>query len=206
MSISKKIKDLPVVVLIIFLLLGIVILYRLVIFLSKAFVYLGFNLFLVTDNLLKFESANPIILWGLLGLFIGSIFGVMIAIKKYKLSKTLILYPLSITFLAIVILSFINKPTDVSSTYAPTKTEETATPPEQTNKTSYYTVIQTTLIWSGYKRPRTKLCNLPRGTQVEVLESVRDSRNNIWYKIPYIDPKTHRAKTGYVNANDLSLK
>ena len=117
MSIGKKIKDLPVVVLIIFLLLGIVILYRLVIFLSKIFVYLGFNLFLYTDNLLKFESANPLILWGLLGLFIGSIFGVMIAIKKYRLSKTLILYPLSVTILAILILSFINRPADVSSTF-----------------------------------------------------------------------------------------
>lgn len=206
MSISKKIKDLPVVVLIIFLLLGIVILYRLVIFLSKTFVYLGFNLFLVTDNLLKFESANPVILWGLLGLLIGSIFGVMIAIKRYKLSKTLILYPLSITVLAIVILSFINKPTDVSSTYPPTKTGDTAAPPEQTNKIAYYTVVQTTPIWSGYSRPRHKLFNLPTGRQVEVLESVRDSRNNMWYKIPYIDPKTHRTKTGYVNANDLSLR
>lgn len=204
MSIGKKIKDLPVVVLIIFLLLGIVILYRLVIFLSKIFVYLGFNLFLYTDNLLKFESANPLILWGLLGLFIGSIFGVMIAIKKYRLSKTLILYPLSVTILAILILSFINRPADVSSTFV---TGDTAVASQrQTNKTSNYTVIQTTLIWSGYKRPRTKLFNLPVGTQVEVLESVRDSRNNIWYKIPYIDPKNHRAKIGYVDANDLSLR
>lgn len=206
MSVLKKIRDLPIIVLIIFLLLAIVILYKIVVFLTKAFVYLGFNVFLFTDNLLKFESVNPIVLWGVLGLLMGSIFGVIIAIKKYRLSKVLVVYPLSITILAIVILSFVNKPTDLSGTYTPPGTQVIAAPPEQTNRTSYYTVIQTTPIWSGYSRPRSKLFNLSRGKVVEVLDSVRDSRNNMWYKITFIDPKTRRLKAGYVNANDLSSR
>jgi hypothetical protein len=201
MTASKKIKSLPALALIALALLGIYVTYHLVIFLSKAFVFLGFNLFLYTDNLLKFDSSNPLILWGLLGLFIGSIFGVIVAIKKYNLSKVLILYPLSITIFGMIILSFINKPTDVGSTYSPVKTEESTIP--QPLNVALYTTTRAVNIRSGPSPVSKKLFILPKGTQVEVIEYKKDSRNNTWSKIGYIDPKTGFKETGYVNASYL---
>src|SRR5436190_10633626 len=111
MTIIKKIANLPAVLLIALFCLAALIIYQLVIFLSKTFVWLGFNLFLFTDSLFKLESANPLLLWGLLGLFIGSIFGVIVAVKKYKLSKILILYPSTVTLLIIILFYFINRET-----------------------------------------------------------------------------------------------
>ncbi|MEO8763994.1 MAG: SH3 domain-containing protein [Ginsengibacter sp.] len=203
MALSKKIRNLPLVVLIIFVLLGIVILYRLIIFLSKFFTYLGFNLFFYIDNLLKFDSANPVILWGIFGLFIGSIFGVIIAIKKYRLSKILVLYPLAVTILGIIILSFINKPMDVGDRFMPAKNTEIINPNEPVNKVPVFTVTRTLYIHAGPSAGSKKLFTLSKGTQVGVIESIKDSRNNTWSKIEYIDPQTSNKKTGYVNAGNL---
>ena len=203
MAINKKLKDLPLVALIIFVLLAIVILYRIIIFLSKVFVYLGFNLFLYIDNLLHFDAANPIILWGVFGLFLGSIVGVVVAIKKYKLTKKLVLYPLAITFLAIVILAFINEPADVGNRVMPERNEAIMTPDKPATTIPAFTVTRTIYIHAGPSSLSKKLFTLSRGTVVGVLESVKDNRNISWSKIEYIDPGTGSKKTGYVNANYL---
>ena len=203
MNIRKKIKDTPVVLLAALILLAIVLLYQLAIFLFKAFVYLGFNLFLFTDNLIRFQPIEPLFLWGVFGFFIGGIFGVIIAIKKYKLSKVLVLYPLSITLLCIIILSFINKPTDVSGTFVPVKTEDSFVLQQQQNTVVYYTVARTVYARSRPSLSSLKVFTIAKGTKVELLENVRDNRNKMWSRIEYTNPQTGYKKTGYMNANYL---
>lgn len=173
-------------------------------FLSIAFVYLGFNIFVYTDNLLKFTFANPLVMWGILGLFIGSIFGVIVAVKKYKLPKKLIFYPISITILLIVILSFINKPTELSGSFAPFLDTNPA-PESNTNTTtndmpSYYlyTVTQSMNVRASASLSSNRLFTVPHNAQVRVLESVRDNENSLWSKIEYKNPQTGYKQTGYL--------
>ena len=99
----------------ILLLIGLIVgaiylLYLLVIFSAKVFVYIGFNSLFYLDNILHAPFINPIIIWGILGLLAGSTIGAFIGIRKYKLVSTLILYPLGVLFLFLLIMGLINKP------------------------------------------------------------------------------------------------
>jgi len=77
---------------------------------AKFFVYLGYNFIFFTDNLILIDAINPIIVWGIIGLLIGATVGIIIATKKYKLSKNLILYPITVFVLFLSIMGFVNRP------------------------------------------------------------------------------------------------
>lgn len=195
----------PAVLLILLFFLAILVTYRLVIFLSKLFVYLGFNLFLFTDNLLHTEPANPIVLWGLWGLLTGSIVGVIIAVKKYKLSKVLILYPVSFTIVVFLLLFFINRPTESSGSFS-LENQEGSTSNQAQQSRIFYTVTRTVNVRSLPSAGSAIRFRLAKGTQVEFIENALDNRNRnrTWTKIIYTDPQTGDQKVGYVNASYLS--
>jgi hypothetical protein len=74
-------------------------------------------LFLVPADRLLFIShrISPVVMWALLGLLVGLIYGSFIAIKKYRLDLKLIAYPivLLLVIMSLIVLgSFILKKTD----------------------------------------------------------------------------------------------
>lgn len=205
MSIKSKISELPGLLLIVLGALAIYLVYKLVMFLSVVFVYLGFNIFVFLDNLLKFESANPVVLWGFFGLLLGSIIGVLIAIKKYKLDKILILYPIGLFVLIITILIFINSPTNASGEYSPSNFSESNTNQVEASKVTYYVTTQTVNVRSRPLASSSKLITLSAGIQVEFIENTLDNRNKTWSKIRYTDPQTGNTINGYINASYLRV-
>lgn len=203
MNLIAKIKRLPTVAILVILAVAIYIGVKLVMFLSVAFVYLGWNLFVYLENLLQFTLVNPLLMWGILGLFIGSIFGVIIAVKKYKLPKKLIFYPFLLTILLIVILSFINNPSRLSgslNTLLNTNTESDVNNNNATETPAYdlYTVTQAMNVRQQPSLRSNKLFSVPRNARVRLIENVKDNNNTLWSKIEYTNPKTGLAQTGYL--------
>lgn len=80
------------------------------IFIFKVLVFLGYNTFFFLDNLVNISSFNPILSWGILGLFFGSILGAFIAIRKYNLSMAVISFPIITVILILIVFGFVNKP------------------------------------------------------------------------------------------------
>ncbi|HZG24316.1 MAG TPA: hypothetical protein VEZ17_07045, partial [Chitinophagaceae bacterium] len=97
--------------------LALYVLYHLLIWCAKASVYLGYNLFFYLDNLFTITPLNPLISWGIFGFFLGIIFGVLIAIKKYRLSKRLVFFPLAFFVVLLATMALINQPANYSGTY-----------------------------------------------------------------------------------------
>jgi len=203
MSTKSKVSELPALVLIGLVVFALYLIYKIVIFLSTFFVYLGFNIFIFIDNLVKFEFANPVVLWGLFGLLLGSIIGVLIAIKKYKLAKILILYPVALFVLIITILIFINKPSNASGEYSPSNFSEANVNEEEVSKITYYVTTQAVNIRSRPSASSSKLITLAKGKLVEFIENTSDNRNKTWSKIRYTDPQTGNTIDGYINASYL---
>lgn len=205
MSTKNKISELPGLLLIGLGALALYLVYRIVMFLSVLFVYLGFNVFVFLDNLLKFESGNPVVLWGFFGLLLGSIIGVLIAIKKYKLAKVLILYPVGLFVLIIIILIFINSPTNASGEYSASNFSESNTNQVETSKVTYYVTTQTVNVRSRPLASSSKLITLSAGIQVEFIENTIDNRNKTWSKIRCTDSQTGNTISGYINASYLRV-
>lgn len=195
MTIRNKISNIPGFVLFVLILLIGYLGYHLVLFLIKAFVFLGFNTFLFLDNLVKFDSINPILIWGIIGLFIGSIFGVVIAIKKYKLAKIIILYPISLVIVVFSIFSFINKPSITFGTYESLIDENATVAKEKLN----YKITQDINVRISPSPKATKLFSLPSGTPVQVIEFIEGYKKSSWAKISYNND------SGYVNSKYLEL-
>lgn len=203
MNLITKIRRLPTAAILVILAVAIYVGVKLVMFLSIAFVYLGWNLFVYLENLLQFSTANPLVMWGILGLFIGSIFGVIVAVKKYKLPKRLIFYPFLVTILLIVILSFINNPSKLSGSLSPFLNTNTETDVNNNNATETptyypYTVIQQMNVRQGPSLRSNRLFTVPRNARVRVIENVRDTKNTVWSKIEYSNPNTGLKQTGYL--------
>lgn len=209
MNLITKIRRLPTFAILVILAVTVYVAIRLVMFLSIAFVYLGFNLFVYIENLLQFTSVNPLVMWGILGLLIGSIFGVVVAVKKYKLPKKLIFYPISITILVIIILSFINRPTQLTGSFVPILDQNVSTDLNTNNTTTntpsnyLYTVTQEMTVRESPSLSSARLFTLSRNERVRVLENVRDSKNNLWSKIEYYNAKTGDKQTGYLKSKYL---
>ena len=203
MSAKSKISELPEFVLIVLTVLGIYLIYKLVMFLSVFFVYLGFNIFLFLDNLLEFESVNPIVLWCFFGLLLGSIVGVLIAIKKYKLTKILILYPVALFVFIITLLIFINKPTNALGEYSPSNFGESNTNQIKVSKVTYHVTTQTVNVRYRPMASSSKLMTLSAGIIVEFIENTIDNRNKTWSKIRYTNPQTGNTINGYINTSYL---
>lgn len=209
MNLITKIRRLPTFAILVILAVTVYVAIRLVMFLSIAFVYLGFNLFVYIENLLQFTSVNPLVMWGILGLLIGSIFGVVVAVKKYKLPKKLIFYPISITILVIIILSFINRPTQLTGSFVPILDQNVSTDLNTNNTTTntpsnyLYTVTQEMTVRESPSLSSARLFTLSRNERVRVLENVRDSKNNLWSKIEYYNANTGDKQTGYLKSKYL---
>ena len=203
MNLITKIKRLPTAAILVILAVAIYVGIKLVMFLSIAFVYLGWNLFVYLENLLQFSSANPLVLWGIFGLFIGSIFGVVVAVKKYKLPKKLIFYPFIITILLIVILSFINTPSQLSGSLntlmnTNIQTDANTNNAAQSPAYSLYTVTQEMNVRQGPSLRSNRLFTVPRNARVRIIENVRDNNNILWSRIEYTNPNTSLKQTGYL--------
>ncbi|TKK71528.1 hypothetical protein FC093_00435 [Ilyomonas limi] len=105
----------------------------LLVIIAAAFVYYyratvgsySFKAILFVDNLVKLTDAiSPLILWGILGLLIGAIYGSFVAWKKYKLHVTVNLIPIGIFILFVTILYKVNHPLD-SVTFATARNLQT---------------------------------------------------------------------------------
>lgn len=154
--------------------------YFIIVWAAKVFVYAGYNTFFYLDNLFDFQVFGPIVTWGIWGLLLGSIIGVIVAVKKLKLSKVLILYPIGIVGFLLLIMGFVNKPSQFSDDYNPS-------PPkiEKTLKNFYITNIDVNFR-SGPSVNDPALFIIKQGSEVELIRTgFVDSRNVYWSKIKY---------------------
>ena len=175
--------------------LGIYVVYLLVIWATKVFVYLGYNSFFYLDNLFGINPFNPIVVWSIWGLFIGSIIGVTIAVKKHKLSKILILYPVGFVILLFTIMGFVNHPSDYKNNYMPPQENKVVVAPK-----NYYTLTMDANVRSGPSKNNSVLFVLNKGMVVEVIQKGSfDSRNAEWYKI------RNENREGFISAKLLTF-
>jgi len=200
MKAIKKFAELPALIIIVIVLLGLYLVYILMIFLAKLFVFLGFNLFVVIDNFMKVESFSPIVVWAFLGLMIGGVLGVVIAVKKYKLSKKLIIYPVSVFLFFIGIFYLVHDaPTNSGSTL---KSDEKQVETIQTGVVSdgvaSFIASRDCSIRATPSLRSKKLLSITKGTRTEYLKTTVDSKKNIWYKVKHIDSQTGKQSIGYI--------
>ena len=206
MNILKKIGSLPGVVVLFIVIITIYLLFKIIVFSTKLFVYLGFNFSVYMDRLLKIESANPIFLWAMIGLFIGALIGVVIAAKKFKLSKLLILYPALAIICFWLIFFLINKPTDVTGSYLPQQpiyNQTVQIPASDYNNRNY--IINYDV--KARKKPNVKSKTsfvLKAGTVVELVQTTTGANYEEWSLIRFINPKTGYTQTGYVKSAYLN--
>jgi hypothetical protein len=183
MSNSKT--DIHPVIYLLGIVLGVYLIYWFTVLLIRVIVFLGYNWLFFLDNLLMIGNFNPVVIWGLFGLFIGSIFGVIIAVKKYKLSKTLILYPIVLVAILISIMCFVNKPTSVAGTYiSPENQVSNTTPTNPATRKYYYITIANVKVRTGPSIKKAILFSLKKGAEVQVLNvGYFDSNKIEWAKI-----------------------
>lgn len=175
--------------------IGLYLLYQIIIFAAKLFVYLGFNFFFFLDNLLTFNHINPIVMWGIWGLQIGSIVGVIIAVKRFKLSKILILYPIAFVVIFTTIMYFVNSPTQYPTLDSVQKNDPNLNFVQNTTpQISYYILKASANIRKNPSGSSQIFKKLYKGSVVEVL----DKSNPKWYKCKISNI------VGYINANLLT--
>lgn len=176
---------------------GLYVVYLIVTFAVKAFAYLGYNFSFYLDNLLFMGSISPIISWAISGLFAGSIAGVLVAVKKYNLSRLLILYPAGAALVFVLVMGFVNKPGKTVGVFKLPEEAYDVTVPAQPEY--YYFVTADVNVRSGPSAKYSKQFTLPRGTRVEMVQGgFYDSRKAEWIKIKY------NYKVGYINARYLN--
>lgn len=160
-----------------------------IIWLSHIFVAWG-NLFLIyLDYHFMIPAINPIVTWGIVGLFFGGLIGVIIAIKKLKLSWTLLLYPFAAMVLLITIMSFVDK-----SEYGKLPNGEE----EITITKEFYKVNTNSNVRSEPSLQGKKLFVLETGTEIECISKGHfDSRGLEWCFI------THNGNQGYISTKLL---
>lgn len=174
--------------------IGIYLINRLIIFAVVLFVLWGYNSIFFLDNLFSINPFNPIAMWGVWGLFFGSIVGVFVAVKKFKLSKILILYPIALVALLVTIMSFVNNPGKFSGNYSPPG-KELDTPTQK----NYYVLNSNANMRSGPSTDYSILFVLKNGYEVEVIQGgFYDTRNIEWYKIK------DNGQEGYISSKLLN--
>jgi hypothetical protein len=143
------------------------------------------NFFIYLEQYFTIPLLNPIITWGLSGLFFGAIIGVAIAIKKLKLSYVLVLYPLGALIVLIGAYSFINK-----FVYRDQIGTE-----QRIIITEHYKVTTNSNVRSAPSLKGNKLFIVTKDAEVEVIEKgLIDSDKREWYKIRY------DGKEGYISS------
>ncbi len=146
----------------------------------KLFAYAGYNSFFFLDNLFDFQMFGPITTWGIWGFLIGSIIGVMVAVKKLRLSKKLVLYPIGIIAFLLVIMGFVNKPTDYQGDYKPLKQVE-----DKIEK-RFFIANRDVNFRSGPSASYPSLFVLTKGSEVEFIQSgFIDDKNIDWSNIKF---------------------
>lgn len=71
----------------------------------------SFAFFLYTDNLVKVSaSVSPVLMWGVLGLFAGLVYGCFVAWRKYRLDYKLMFIPIAVFAALVLILHLVNQP------------------------------------------------------------------------------------------------
>lgn len=169
----------------------------------KVFVFIGYNSLFYIDNLFKIAIINPIAIWGIFGFFIGSIIGIIIAVKKLKLNPVLILFPLLTVSILFLILGFVNKPSVYSGTYSPPKSEI-----QQPPKSSFYITSNSTIIVRTKPSSKAKnLFKINKNDNIEVIEKgYYDKNNTEWYKINIEGYKsaTNYKGDGYINSKHIN--
>ena len=177
---------------------GIYLLYLLIMWSAKVFVFLGYNSIFFLDNLFLISPFNPVAIWGIWGLFIGSIIGVFVAVKKFKLSKILILYPLAFVAMGTTIMGFVNAPTQYNWSYIPTPITNTVNPAPKIVQHAFYHLNSDANVRSGPSATSSKLFTLYKGNEVILIHSgFFDSRKIEWYKIKY------NGQEGYISSKLL---
>ena len=136
--------------------------------------------------------------WAIFGLFIGSVFGVVIAVKKFQLSKKLVLYPVVITTFLFVVMGYINKPSKTSGNYIPFENTNESTLSNQANQPDFYELLADINVRSRPSGKSSKLFTLKKGISFEMMGSgYYDTKNNEWTKIIYNEQE------GYVSSKHL---
>lgn len=172
--------------------------YFIVVFLAKVFVFSGYNFFFFTDNLLAIKGFNPVINWTIFGLLLGSIAGVIIAVKKFQLSKLLILYPAAITAIYIIAMWLFNNPAAYTVYYKPTSPTPVMDTVSAPVRRIYYKTLSSINARSGPSPGDNKLFTLKKKAEVEMIKRrFFDSKNAEWFKIKY------NGKEGFVNSKYL---
>lgn len=78
---------------------------------NRYFSIIAINTFLFFDNILNVsQSISPFILWGILGLLVGTVYGTFVAWKKYTLDFKLNLIPIIFLFQILFLLYIYNQP------------------------------------------------------------------------------------------------
>lgn len=186
MSTSKK--ETSPILLLLMIGIGIYLLYLIVQLLVRSFVYFGYNIFFFTDNLLHIQSLGPVVVWGVLGIFIGGTIGVGIAIKKFQLSKKLFIYPVLVLVLFFTTMGLINRPGQYTVGYDILQAPVIPTDPSaQVNTTKiFYKVVSDVTVRSGPSTGDAKLFILYKGATVEMVKRFFiDKRRIEWMKIKY---------------------
>ncbi|WP_298737796.1 SH3 domain-containing protein [uncultured Chitinophaga sp.] len=196
MSTGKKTGTGEWVLIIIGATIGLYVLGQLILLLVIVAAFYGYNFFFLVDNMLRIDALNPVLVWGMLGLFIGSITGVTVAVKKKKLQKWLILCPLLLAALVITIMCMINKPAQYTSDFNLSGIARPAVAVEITRE--FYIATTDVNIRSTASKFGRVISTLKRGQEAEVLQKgFYDSRNAEWVKIRY------NGREGFVNLHYL---
>lgn len=181
---KKQLSGTDVIFLLLAIGLGLYILYHLVIFSAKLFVYLGYNVIFFLENLLEVTPLNPVAAWGIFGLILGSIAGVIIAVKKFKLSKLLILYPAGFLCLVVLIMYFLNKPLQYSGTYVSPEEKMRIEIANRGPAKEYYLAFADAKVRKGPSNQKSQLFTLRKGEEVEVVSRGHFDKNNTeWFLI-----------------------
>lgn len=198
MSAPTSKKEIPAFWVLVMIVIGVYLLYLIVRLFVRSFVYFGYNIFFFTDNMLQIQTWNPIVLWGVLGVIIGGVIGVWFAIKKFKLSRILVLYPIAALLLFVTIMCLINSPGQYGIGYDVSHESELPTAPPAVIQKYFYKVVSDVTVRSGPSTNNARLFVLYRGATVEMLErNLVDSRRIEWMKIRYNN------REGYVSVKYL---
>lgn len=162
---------------------------------THVFVYWGYNSLFWFENLIGIYPFNPMFLWFFWGILIGGTIGVVIAVKKYKLSLKLLLYPIGLLFFLTIIMNMINKPLNYHGNFIPEFLNNYITVEK-----NYYTLTTESNVRSGPSTDYQKISVIKKGFAVEVIKKgFFDSRGVEWYKIKYSTIE------GYINSKLLAF-
>lgn len=168
---------------IILTLFSLIFLYQIIFFGKGIISFIGFNFIFFIENLVD-SPVNPIINWGVLGGVCGLLVGVIVATKKLRLSRKIVVIPVSFFVLFISLMIFINAPySSYSINCIPDIDNTTHDANNQMVKPPVYGYVGSSNGANVRVNPNTN-CNVilkvPYDTRVEILDISDDSS---WVKV-----------------------